>query len=55
MRIVEGMRPYFRGYCDQYDTGKYWPQTYQPTFFDKPFFGNTGTYARAGFQQPTRR
>ena len=28
MRIVEGVRPHFRAYCDQYDTGKYWPQTY---------------------------
>jgi hypothetical protein len=22
------VRPHFRAYCDQYDTGKYWPQTY---------------------------
>lgn len=22
------MRPQFRAYCDQYDAGKYWPQTY---------------------------
>ncbi len=28
MRIVEGIRPYFRAYCDQYEIGKYWPQTY---------------------------
>jgi hypothetical protein len=28
-RIVEGVRPHFRAYCDQYDTGKYWPQIYE--------------------------
>jgi hypothetical protein len=28
MRIVEGVRPLFRAYSDQYDTGKYWPHTY---------------------------
>jgi hypothetical protein len=27
-RIVEGIRPSFQTYRDQYDTGKYWPQTY---------------------------
>jgi hypothetical protein len=28
LHIVEGVRPHFRAYCDQYETGKYWPQTY---------------------------
>jgi hypothetical protein len=38
MCIVEGVRPHFRAYCDQYDTGKYWPQTYDTV--------------REAFQQP---
>jgi len=28
MCIVEAVRSQFRAYCDQYDAGKYWPQTY---------------------------
>jgi hypothetical protein len=49
MRIIEGVRPHFRAYCNQYETGKYWPQTYATVLeaFQQPRTVSAGTLRQA--------